>query len=202
MELEARIGKMDERNKWQNGVSRRFFNAVLAVLEPYGSWSQSTDWVDVHDYFYTLPSTNTVVRTSMFLNPMRVEHIAKVQHGHVNLHIAGHPYDVRVALKGEDPVEAGTLPSTASPHYVRIKKRRVFALPHWKFELTQVWSGASRSAAEEHQAHGAPTYEIEVEFRADAPVYLDTHSDVYIGTSLLLKICNLVGDSIPEITLL
>jgi hypothetical protein len=195
--MEIRLGKYTPGRAWSNGVDSSFFQNTMDMLQEFTGWKESGDWIDIHDYFYVLKDGSRV-RTSMFMNPTRVQHMSKVLQQNVDLCIDGCAYDVRVSLKDEIPVPVVNLPDIASPDMVRIKKRRVFALDNWRFELTQVWTGSSRGSAEQNQAAGVATYEIEIEF-CGSPEYLTTHGDAYIATSMLLKVCNLLSDGVLSI---
>jgi hypothetical protein len=99
--------------------------------------------------------------------------------------------DARISLKREDEVYAHDLPAMVEPHLVRIKKRWSFYLSKWRIDLTQVWSGISRSVAEANQSRNYCSYEVEVECIC-TPVVVDTLTDDYLALSMLLKVCSLL----------
>lgn len=196
-ELEVRLGTYSQDMQWKTGVDARFFNSIVTLLDAYKEWESTTDWVDIHDYFYTT-SSGMRVRTSTFMDPIHVVHMNKTRGQYIDLAIVGSIYSARVSLKQEVSIDASTIPTAVFPDLVRIKKRRIYALKYWKFEVTRVWSGASRIEAEMKQSSNEATYEIEIEFNGDA-TYVYDHSDIYIATSMLLKVCNLLSNTILTI---
>lgn len=193
-ELDVRLGSTDSSGGWVTGVSESMFNEILTMFLKYDGWDEASDrWEDIHDYMYSVGDAS--VRTTVQLDTsLQLSHIIKHRVGMVELKMRNHGR-ARVALKTETSVCAKTLPETVTPSMVRIKKRRSFTRGPWRFDLTRVWRGASRSLAEEAQSRGECVYEVEVEFVPDADYWDDVkHSHTYVATSLLMKMVDVLSD--------
>lgn len=193
-EIEARLGSIDPTTGvWVSGVSDVAFNEILTMFLNYDGWDLSTAWTDMHDYMYASGSTN--VRTSVNLNTsLQLTHITKQRIGMVELQMRNLGR-VRVSLSTETPVCSKTLPETVTPHMVRIKKRRSFYRSPWRFDLTRVWRGSSRSEAERAQSRGEDSFEVEIEFVPDAEYWESAkHTSTYVATSLLMKTVDVLSD--------
>lgn len=201
LELEIRLGKRNKATqRWESEVSGSFFMSTMEMLDAFQGWSAPPLRQDVHDYFYTLPGTSQGggkrVRTSMtFGVPCTVTHVVKSLVGLKDLKLVDHSCDARISVKEEAPLQADELPDVVQPHLVRIKRRTSFHLPNWRIDMTQVWRGSSRTEAEESQASGQCVYEVEVEFVGDRS-YLASVTDQYLATSLLLKLCSVLGSGV------
>lgn len=192
VELEVRLGTLGD--KWEPNVGAFVFNTALDLLQTYDSWSRVELWQDSHDYFYTLPDGQKVRTSVHFNDSVFVTHVQKVPVALADVKLVGQPFDARVSVKTETPVAAASLPKMVEPYMVRIKKRCSFTLDKWRFDLTQVWSGMSRSIAEANQARNFCSFEIEIECVCPLQT-LNSLSDEYIALSMLLKICSLLGVS-------
>jgi len=193
-ELEVRLGRADPTTgEWMVGLTEPTFTEILTMFLKYAGWDNVTAWSDSHDYMYTVNSAT--IRTSVKLDTsMQISHIIKQRIDTVELRLRNFGR-ARVALMTETPVCAKMLPETVTPHLVRLKKRRSFTRGPWRFDLTRVWSGATRSGAEMMQSGGECTYEVEVEFVPE-PEYWDEpkHTFTYIATSLLMKMVDVLSD--------
>lgn len=199
LELEARLGSVNN-GKWQPGVGASFFHATVDMLRAYGDWVSIETDLDSHDYFYTAPNGKRV-RTSIVFSgeyPV-VTHIEKQALSARDVRVASQPHDVRVCVKREVPVPVHELPKLVAPDLVRIKKRTSFSLPLWRFDCTQVWTGASRGAAETAQSSGNATYELEVEFLGTQEDAMKATED-YLSASTLLKACSIFGCGVQAMT--
>lgn len=200
LELEIRLGRRNKvTQRWESEVSGSFFVSTMEMLEAFTGWTAPIVTEDAHDFFYTLPATDTHpsrrVRTSMtFGAPCTVTHVVKTLVGLKDLKLE-HSYDARVSLKLEAPLQPDELPDVVQPNLVRIKRRTSFYLQNWRFDLTQVWRGASRTEAEENQVNGQCSYEVEAEFTGDRG-YISGVTDQYLATSLLLKLCSVLGSGV------
>ena len=202
LELEVRLGRRHKvSQRWDSEVSGSFFLSTLEMLQGFAGWSVPPATVHMHDYFYVVPATDASseprrIRTTMqFGSPCTVTHVCKTLVGLRDLKLVDHSCDARVSLKQELPVKGEELPDVVVPTHVRIKRRTSFFLDRWRFDLTQVWRGASRSEAEESQASGQCVYEVEAEFTGDR-AYVASVTDQYMATSLLLKLCSVLGSGV------
>ncbi len=193
-ELEVRFGRVDAATgAWTTGVSETSFNEIITMLSKYQLWDDtSSGWCDSHDFMYT--ANGAPVRTTTQLDTsLQLSHVSKQRIDMVQLQLRGLGH-ARVALKTETAVCARTLPETVNPHLVRIKKRRSFVRGAWRFDLTRVWRGATRSAAEQAQSSGATVFEVEVEFVPPADYWDDAnHTSTYVATSLLMKMVDVMS---------
>lgn len=207
-ELEARFGRY-ESGRWINGVDRLFWGQILQIFTECEHWTEVVDgeWKHQHDFFYELSDGRRVRTSSSFdidNQPlMDVQHVTKTRYSTVDLHVptgGKSVYDIRVALSSETPVPPQDLPDTVIPTLVRIKQRRSFIYKHWRFDMTKVWSGGSRLAAEQAQQAKSTTYEIELECASPVEC-LQSSQDNYIATSLLLKMCDLLPEPLGKLDL-
>lgn len=190
-ELEVRLGHQGATG-WDANVGAPAFHAALDLVQRFTEWDRVQPHVDSHDYFFTLPDGRKV-RTSVTFGPVVcITHAQKVAVAGADVKLVSQPFDARVSLKREVSVSAAELPAMAEPHLVRIKKRWSFFLPKWRIDLTQVWSGLSRSVAEANQARNYCSYEVEVECTCSAQT-VATLTDEYLALSLLLKLCSLLA---------
>lgn len=192
VELEVRLGRrVNSSSRWDTDVGCPTFQAVYQLLDAHDGWRRKELHIDSHDYVYTTPTGQ--VRTSVRLHKhATVSHMRKVSLASLDLKLVTQPFDARVSVKAEVPVDGLTLPPIVEPHLVRLTKRSSFWLDKWRFDLTQVWAGVTRSEAESNQARGKCAYEVEVECVCP-PSLLSTLTDEYIALSMLLKICSLLG---------
>lgn len=112
-------------------------------------------------------------------------------------------YDLRVVLNYEEKIHRKDLPNIINPSFVRIKSRKTFfytsenfpsSSPIWRIDLTQSWSGKSKSEAEIAQKTQEPVYEIELEcLNPKALMISPKHDHFYVACSLLLKMRDFVS---------
>lgn len=111
-------------------------------------------------------------------------------------------YSLRFSMSVETPVPPELLPSVVTPTLVRIKQRKRFLLaslgvdkPAFAFDLTIVYTGESKSAAERMQAEkrGA-RHEVEIEC-LEPLLYLQScdFQESMLALSLLLKAYDLLA---------
>lgn len=190
-ELEVRLGHQGA-NGWDANVGAPAFHAMLELLQRFPGWDRVEPHVDSHDYFFTL-ADGRKVRTSVTFGPVvAITHAHKVAVAGADVKLANQPCDARVSLKREASVSGTELPAMVDPHLVRMKKRWSFYLPKWRIDMTQVWSGVSRSVAEANQARNYCSYEVEVECTC-SPATVATLTDEYLALSMLLKLCSLLA---------
>lgn len=192
VELKVRLGKRATGGmRWDTDIGSATFYAVHSLLDTYDGWLRKQVHVDSHEYLFAHGSMQ--VRTTVSLaSHVAVTHVRKLSLASLDLKLVTQPFDLRVSVKTEIPVEGATLPPIVEPHTVRVKKCSSFWLEKWRFNLTQLWSGATRSEAELNQATGKCTYEIDVECVCPLST-LSTLSDDYVSLSMLLKVCSMLG---------
>ena len=110
------------------------------------------------------------------------------QHMHV---MESDKLDLRVAVKSEE--EITNVPASIQPDLVRIKQQRKFQFKAFSFDFSMTWSGKTRNEAEQSQINNEAVFEIECELVKPAE-YLAVHDDIYIATSILLKMHDLMPD--------
>lgn len=202
LELEVRLGRRNKQTqRWESEVSKSFFSTTLEMLKSFDGWTETPVCTDSHDFFYMTPAGKRIRTTLEFGSPCRLTHINKTPVGVRDVKLVEHSCDARISLKQETVVHEEELPDVVSTVLVRIKKRTSFCLDKWRIDLTQVWSGATRNEAEQHQANGNNAaagqcaYEIEIEF-CGSREYVASVTDQYIATSLLLKLCSVLGSGV------
>jgi hypothetical protein len=114
-----------------------------------------------------------------------------------------HPCDVRMSINWEEDVR--DIPDAVLPKFVRIKHRKSFVYtpehftkPIWSFDFTRSWSGTTKEEAELAQKQVDPIYEIECEC-LDMMAYMDNsdHDELFLATSMLLKMRDIIGIASP-----
>ena len=184
LEIEGKLGKWIG-NKFISGVRKTDFFRYVDMLSAYNGWdgsSTSQVWVCMFDYM--LANNIRVTKTNLgntFCKKTVLEN--------VTFKAPGKPYDVRVSLKEEMPVQI-RLPQ--EPHLVRVKKRRSFVFKgQWRFDMTIVWTGSDEQDAQSRD----PTYEVECEYvAARQTAGPDLH---YSALSLLEKMIDFLGRETP-----
>lgn len=110
-------------------------------------------------------------------------------------------WDVRISLNTEEPVDESLLPATIVPTFVRLKNRKSYLYRPkeyenaiWRYDISVCWEGLSQSEVEKKQKMDPGRIEIECEI-INPTEYMNTagHDDLYVSTSLLLKIRDLLG---------
>jgi hypothetical protein len=191
-ELEIRLGRRNpQTNRWESEVTPQFFASTLEMLLGYTEWQQVVEAADSHDYFYLVEDRKVRTTIDLSSSPSVVTHMEKQPVGHLDVHVHDQPCDARVSVKTEVPLDAAELPRIVEPILVRIKRRWSFSLENWRFDLTQVWSGATRLDAEQRQSGNQATYEIEVEFIGTTGYTLSL-TDNYLAASALMKVCSVL----------
>ena len=204
VELEIRVGSLDEGDRFLPGVSKQVF---LQLEEDMANDPQLTTrgehWSEMVDYHYTGRS-GEAVRTRVSADADRMlmekEHVSKrlVSRWLVR-RTDGCTDDVaRVALSHEAPVTDP--PKSCVPTHVRIKQRRVFVDRRagemgvvWSYELSKTWSASTRAAAEHKQHVCEPMYEVECELVDETGRYAAGMSDADLRASLCMKVRCLLG---------
>ena len=95
-------------------------------------------------------------------------------------------FSLRAQLSTEVPCSTDSLPCVVTPTSVRILNRFSFTVGAWRFDLTAVASGASRSEAETNLRLRKFTYIVECEIWDRA--YVQRRSSAYVTESALLKL--------------
>tara|TARA_B110000046_G_scaffold122450_1_gene129084 strand:- start:591 stop:1349 length:759 start_codon:yes stop_codon:yes gene_type:complete len=197
-EFEARFGLVDARNRFQTGVSRDDIDRVLDMMQSSSHITGESEWTEEQDFFFQGADGDmhrTRVRYTSEDMQVRAQTIKKHDLGQETFQVfygaenAG--CDMRVSLKMEEPIVR--MQTCVKTTLVRIKQRRRFTTADalWAFDFAMLWSGASKTEAEQMQAASDPQFEIECEL-IDPVKALAVHSDARIAISLLLKMCDLL----------
>lgn len=215
-EIEARFGTW-MGNYFKSHVTKGFTEQVLALFETYTLWQRVTPWEESHDYFYD--TAGKQIRTSVYfrIDPitqkreMTTEHIKKYSKHCIDFKYVScdgglsspNQYDLRVSLNCEETVPKSELPSVINPSSVRIKSRKSFyhksgtfpsSEPLWRFDVTRVWHGNTRTEAEQNQRNGTTVYEIELELLNPQLLRISpSHDSYYAMCSLLLKMYDFIA---------
>lgn len=105
----------------------------------------------------------------------------------------GQGLDFRVSISVELPVPVTQLPSLVQPQLVRIKQRNSYQRSNWRYDLTLVWQGPSRSEAERSQRYAGKTlFEVEIEY-CPAEATLKNTSDGSLALNILGKVTSIVN---------
>lgn len=206
-ELEVRLGALSQTNRFSATLHPLTFNDICSSLELCTEWTTTARWVESVDVFFhaatpgsassPLASQRTL-RTSICGDT--VKHVEKtrlvsqfLRCQSVRAAISSEcGLDLRAAISSEVPVDAALLPAMTVTTLVRIKQRKSYTFRHWRFDVTRVWQGPTRLAADDAQKNSAPSYEVEIELVNAAP-YLAAHSDEYIAKSLCMKLWDLLN---------
>lgn len=199
-ELEIRLGSYSNGH-FSSGVSHSEFFRLEKDLMESVQLTPDDGWAEVIDYFYvTMHGKNvrTRVETNKYDFTVQTTHVVKDSVSNV-VCSCGDECSIRVSHSRE--TTTSDYPDMCIPTHVRIKQRRSFrdvrdGTTLWVYELSKVWSGSSRFAAEQSQHVAPPTYEVECELH-DADGYLAAHDDKYVAESLLLKAQALLGVDEP-----
>ena len=198
-ELEVRLGRLVE-GRFIAGVERDDFDELLKDFVSCGL-TDNGGWSEIVDYFY-LTQDRVHARTRVRFDSQKMcvntEHVQKCS---VHSELFKQSEDgrcVRVSLCDETPIH--TPPDVCVPTHVRIQQRRSFddvrgTSVVWRYEISRTWSAASRSSVEHQQHMTPPTYEVECELVDEDGSYLDSHDDLEVAKSLLLKTTLLLGEA-------
>ena len=190
-ELEARFGKIQD-GKFYPGVERVVMDEIIEMMQKStfvkceDEWREEMDLYFIHNEHqmrtrvqYDSNSMNVISQTTekkLIVPPCDYQHKVGNLEGQMS---------VRLSLKSEKDVK--NAPLSTNPYLVRIKQRKRFVTENktWAFDFSMTWSGKTKSQAELSQMNDEAIFEIECE--CIDPAILNTKSDDYIATSLLLK---------------
>ena len=198
-ELEARFGIINERGRFESGVTRNEIDRIIDMMQASPHVIGDEEWREEQDFFFTLNGNQYRTRVSYNSETMQVNAhtIEKKKIDTQTLRIVRpdgtpHTTDVRVSLKSEAPVLR--LQPCVTTDMVRIKQRRRFTTlcGNWAFDFSIIWSGRDKTAAEVAQSTKDPMFEVECEL-IDSKKLLATHTDDRIACSLLLKMYDLIS---------
>lgn len=223
-ELEARLGKLvsDQhtgKQKFVSGVDDQLFFAIETLLL-HGKWDMIYKWTNISDFLYH-PHHVNVANISQY-DTLRVTNIGGNQQEHLvkktlerndfkNIGDEISSYDIRISLAQELKIQPESLSVVKTPFKVRIKHRQSFFLVEplyegsktnirYRYDLTVVWEGDTKSQAETKQMNEEPpnSYEVEIEcegVNSFEEVEYDKPLIDYVTRSLLHKLSNLVSIS-------
>jgi hypothetical protein len=194
--LVLRLG--NDSNGWCAGIPESKFDEIYDTMSSYGEWNDVSEWEDVHEYKYTV-GTDTVRTNVHISNSVSLTHTVNHRLDVINLKMLNHGL-VRGYVKVDTPMLAENIPETITPSVVRIKKRKTFTKNAWKFVVSKIWKGTSRSSAENAQSMGDTVYDIEIEFKPDAAYWgVPRHTSTYVATSMLMKLVDILSSEMISI---
>lgn len=160
------------------------------------------EWVQIVTHYYTIGDRQVRTRVDARSDSLSVRAvtIAKRRLHRCEVRCRGTPWRVRVDLSEEPPVPVDQLPETVLPTRVTITHRSSATYggteeaPLWRYDLSVVWHGRTRTEAEARQRDEsvAPEYMLELEY-IGGPAGLAEHGAEYLACSGLLKILDTVG---------
>lgn len=221
-ELEARLGKLvsdipNGKTRFVSGVDDQLFFAIETLLL-HGNWDMIYKWTNISDFLYH-PHHVNVTNVSQY-DTLRVTNIGGNQQEHLvkktlerkdfkNIGDELQSYDIRISLAQELKIQPENFSVVRTPFKVRIKHRQSFFLVEplyegsntnirYRYDLTVVWDGETKSQAETKQMNEEPpnAYEVEIEcegVNSFENVDYDKPLTDYITRSLLHKLSNLVS---------
>jgi hypothetical protein len=193
LELEARLGHVDESGAFHASVPREIIDAAVTMVLT-NSAIQCSDWREHHDVFWM--NGETPVRTRVTFDDADlcvVPHsVRKMQLCRVTTK-CGDGLAMRVTLSREQAVSHSKV--TCDTEHVRIQQRRTArwsrtrsAQHVWQYDFSLTWNGRTMTMAEKERWNGQPRYELEVELAS--VTYLRGRSDDYVAKSLLMKLAD------------
>lgn len=221
-ELEARLGKLvydvpNGKPRFVSGIDDQLFFAIETLLL-HGKWDMIYKWTNISDFLYH-PHHVNISNVSQY-DTLRVTNIGGNQQEHLvkktlerndfkNVGDESSSYDIRMSLAQELKIQPESLSVVKTPFKVRIKHRQSFFLVEplfegsktnirYRYDLTVVWDGDTKSQAETKQMNEElpNAYEIEIEcegVNSFDDVEYDKPLVDYITRSLLHKLSNLVS---------
>ena len=196
-ELEARFGSITN-NKFKPGVDRTVMDELIETMQTSDYLTGDEEWKEEKDVYFESKGKHMRTRVKYDSSSMIVltettekKMICKpVDFKHSSNNLI-HEQSIRVSLKSED--EIVDPPNSVNPYLVRIKQTKRFLTDNkcWAFDFSMVWSGKTKSDAEHSQMTEDALLEIECEL-VDADKMLQEKSDIYIASSLLLKMFDLL----------
>ena len=202
IELEIRLGLLTElpERRFHAGVPKDTYDQIESEMLETASLRADGTYKEMVDYHYADPSGRRI-RTRVVFDTdeidIKKEHVCKqVVMSAIAVCETDTKECARISLCVENLVT--NPPDSCLPNHVRTKQRRCFRRCEnehvtWSYELSRTWSGNSRTSVEHKQNMCEPCYEVECELQDDSGHYLDSHSDMYMAHSLLIKVQALLG---------
>ena len=197
VELEARIGFVSASKAFKTGCTNgSFIDSILNKFENAGDdvVESNGGWKEFHDYFYEHKGKTIRCRSSTNDKTLEIEceNIEKQRHESIQI-----PEDDtgeyrrawRISLSTEQKLEPADIPNIVKPTFVRITQRKSYnyknkdSTMRWRYDISLVWSGHSKTDAEKKQFSEDPLYEFEIELEYCHPDI----SDLYTARSLWCK---------------
>lgn len=174
------------------------FDEVCDAMHSYGEWSEVGEWEDMHEYTYAVGPA--AVQTNVYIrNSVSLSHAVHSCVESLDLRVMNHGL-ARGSVDTETAVDPADIPETVTPSTVRIRKRKTFCRDPWKFHVSRVWTGGSRSVVEEAQSKGETVYDICIEFSPDASYWNSPrHTSTYVATSMLMKMVDIVSPEMVSV---
>lgn len=213
LELEVRLGTPGHGDgAFAAQVGADPYQLVALELQRFEGWARYENRGEMVRYQYRHRGRD--VRTTTFLAPppapqpgacpvreasargapsvLRREHgtkelLARATFGHPGWGSGSQNLGCRVALAVETELREDEVPAAAEPQHVRIVQRNSYVLDGWRYDLSVVWSGATRTEAEQRQMAGqGAAYEVEVECE-DLPAQLASRTDRDLAAAVLRR---------------
>lgn len=202
-ELEFRLG-VDRGGRFCSDVGFSvhddFVRLCSGGADPAGLYFG--EWVQTVTHYYTIGERQVRTRVEARSGSLsvRAATVAKRRLHRCEVRCRGTPWRVRVDLSEEPPVPAHELPDTVLPTRVAIAHRSsatyggTEGAPLWRYDLSVVWHGRTRTEAEARQRDSSvvPEYMLELEY-IGGPAGLAERGAEYLACSGLLKILDTVG---------
>lgn len=187
LELEGSLGVWGE-DRFTSGVNFSHFKALYSA---FNSAPKQTDtnnpWTAVggkRHFASFLYKDKVRGRYNVKDKPVFVRKTALAK---CDISCEGRPYDLRVSLKSEEPVEVYL--AKDKPELVRLQERWSFTYKSsWKYDFTKVASGSSKELACKSQ----PVFEVELELLQNSQALCSLSSD-QIAEHILEKLTDLLG---------
>lgn len=174
------------------------FDEVLDAMNSYTGWGDVGEWEDVHEYAYMVgcDSVRTYVHIS---NTVSVTHMTTDRLETLELKLMNYGR-ARASVQVDTVVDSADIPETVTPSMARVRKRKTFSKSPWRFVVSKMWKGATRSLAEKAQCAGDTLYNIEIEFMPDASYWdMPRHTSTYVATSMLMKMVDIVSSEMISV---
>lgn len=196
-EVELRIGQW-AGGRFVPGVDRETVGALIQKLDGCMTWSEQTRWEEMTDFY----NGSTRLAVSYDEGSFEIQRQALIkQCSAKQLLPTDGKYHMRVSRAKEKRVDIQeSFPTVFKPSHVRIKQRKSYTYKPqncnsngaWRYDLTMVWHGATKTEAEQWQrSEKPPVYEIEIEYVGGVE-YARRVGARHLAASMLLKAIDLV----------
>lgn len=187
LELESRIGHINQQGQFISGVDRAFFMQWLDKMEAHNQWISVSDWTDTIDFLWSNDVRGTKANNNSEAT-MTLQKKKLIQN--ITFECNNNPYDVRLSLKTETPqAEMPDFPYRR----VRVKRRKEFNHKNIVLYCFTVTSeGKDKVTAIQNG-----TYRYEIEFELLNTANCRSRSPKDLIASLLEKTVDFLGRDKP-----